>query len=134
MTGSRRAVGVGAGVDALGPWVDRYVTTDALPPLPDDPSAFVYAPDLDPDGDGTASGEETSRGTNPFVADASATPTETETETEAKILSTAPTTADGGQSTVARPTTGVGEGFGAPGAVAGIAATALAATLLVRRR
>ncbi|MFD1634362.1 hypothetical protein ACOZ4L_01375 [Haloplanus ruber] len=56
--------------ESLGPWLDRYVTTDALPPLPDNPRYYVAAPELDPDSDGTASGAEVDRGQHPFVAGA----------------------------------------------------------------
>jgi hypothetical protein len=57
--------------ESLGPWLDRYVTTDALPPVPDEPARYVHGPDLDPDGDGIVSREEvrTTPPTNPFVAD-----------------------------------------------------------------
>jgi hypothetical protein len=62
------------GDDAIGPWLDRYVTTDALPPVPDDPTRYVHGPDLDPDGDGLTSREEieTDPATNPFAADTDA--------------------------------------------------------------
>jgi hypothetical protein len=62
------------GDDAIGPWLDRYVTTDALPPLPDDPARYVHGPDLDPDGDGLTSQEEVEGDpqTNPFAADTDA--------------------------------------------------------------
>ena len=59
------------GEESLGPWLDRYVTTDALPPVPDDPGRYVHGPGLDPDGDGLTSREELAGDleTNPFVAD-----------------------------------------------------------------
>ncbi|WP_318569279.1 hypothetical protein [Salinigranum marinum] len=62
------------GDDAIGPWLDRYVTTDALPPVPDDPTRYVHGPDLDPDGDGLTSRAEVENDpeTNPFTADTDA--------------------------------------------------------------
>ncbi|WP_380677096.1 PGF-CTERM sorting domain-containing protein [Salinigranum sp. GCM10025319] len=59
------------GEESLGPWLDRYVTTDALPPVPDDPGLYVHGPELDPDGDGLTSRAELAGDpeTNPFVAD-----------------------------------------------------------------
>ncbi|MFB6157239.1 MAG: hypothetical protein ABEJ34_05295 [Haloferacaceae archaeon] len=130
----RRAVVGTTGVASLGPWLDRYVTTDALPPLPDDPAHFVYGPDLDPDGDGATSGTERRRGTNPFVADATtatarpdgtATPTSTATPTATPTATAAP---DG------TGTAAVGAGPGAPGAVAALGVAALAGALLARTR
>ena len=57
--------------ESLGPWLDRYVTTDALPPVPDDPARYVLGPDLDPDDDGLTSERELAATpvTNPFAAD-----------------------------------------------------------------
>ena len=56
---------------SLGEWLDRYVTTTALPPLPDDSAAAVQGADLDPDDDGLTSETEVERSpsTHPFVAD-----------------------------------------------------------------
>jgi hypothetical protein len=67
----RAAVVATADDESLGPWLDRYVTTDALPPVPDDPTRYVHGPDLDPDGDGLASERELDLAprTNPFVPD-----------------------------------------------------------------
>jgi hypothetical protein len=67
----RAAVVETAGDESLGPWLDRYVTTDALPPVPDDPGRYVLGGDLDPDGDGIESAAELSGSppTNPFAAD-----------------------------------------------------------------
>ena len=66
----RGAVIDAAGDESLGPWLDRYATTDALPPLPENPRYYVADSDLDPDGDGTPSGTEVDRGQHPFVAGA----------------------------------------------------------------
>jgi hypothetical protein len=67
----RTAVVETTGEESLGPWLDRYVTTDALPPLPDDPARYVQGDDLDPDGDGLTSRAEVSATppTDPFAAD-----------------------------------------------------------------
>ncbi|MFB6068296.1 MAG: hypothetical protein ABEJ90_00005, partial [Halobacterium sp.] len=65
----RSAVVEVTGEESLGPWLDRYVTTDALPPLPDDPSLYVVGAALDPDDDGASSGRERDVGTNPFLND-----------------------------------------------------------------
>jgi hypothetical protein len=67
----RAAVVETTGDETLGPWLDRYVTTDALPPLPNDPVRYVYGADLDPDDDGLTSQTEVSASppTNPFLAD-----------------------------------------------------------------
>ncbi|MFB6303831.1 MAG: hypothetical protein ABEH47_01590 [Haloferacaceae archaeon] len=124
----RAAVVRTTGVRSLGDWIDRYVTTDALPPLPEDPSYFVYGPDLDPDGDGAASSAETRQRTNPFIADAR---TSTATTTPTPTPATTPVTPT---PTPATPTTGVGDGFGAPGAATALGAAALGAALLARRR
>ncbi len=52
----------------LGPWLDRYVTTDASPEVPDDP--YVYtADDADVDDDGLTTVDEKREGTDPFAAD-----------------------------------------------------------------
>jgi hypothetical protein len=67
----RAAVVETSGDESLGEWLDRYVRTTALPPLPDDPATAVQGADLDPDGDGLTSGTEVDRSpsTHPFVAD-----------------------------------------------------------------
>ncbi|MFB6160797.1 MAG: hypothetical protein ABEJ61_06430 [Haloferacaceae archaeon] len=128
----RRAVVEVTGAPGLAEWIDRYVASDALPPLPDDPASYVYGADLDPDGDGVRSGAERAAGTNPFVATstpattatptATATPTPTATPTATPPASTATPTA-----ATRRPTTGTGDGFGPPSvAVAALAAFAVA--------
>lgn len=63
----RAAVIEVTGDESIGSWLDRYATTDALPPLPDQPRYYVAEPSLDPDGDGTASGAELDAGRHPFV-------------------------------------------------------------------
>jgi hypothetical protein len=45
------------GDESIGEWLDRYATTDALPPLPENPRYYVAEPSLDPDGDGMSSGD-----------------------------------------------------------------------------
>ena len=67
----RAAVVETSGDESLGAWLDRYVTTTALPPLPEDSALAVQGADLDPDGDGLTSATEVGRSpaTDPFVAD-----------------------------------------------------------------
>jgi PGF-CTERM protein len=86
----RAAVVELTGDESLGDWLDRYATTDDLPPLPENPRYYVAGPSLDPDGDGMASGAEIDAGRHPFVEGAAAaqleervtaTPTETGTAT-----------------------------------------------------
>lgn len=134
----RRAVVGTTGVQSLGTWLDRYATTEASPSLPDEPSLFVYGPDLDPDGDGVPSGRERTRGTDPFVADRPATtapattggtPTPTRTSTEPRTTEAATTT----EATTAT-TTGPAPGFGGPAAAAGLGLAVLSAALAARRR
>jgi hypothetical protein len=49
-------------------WLDTYVQTSAVPPVPNDP--FAYALEgVDRDGDGLSTSEERAAGTNPFLAD-----------------------------------------------------------------
>lgn len=129
----RRAVVATTGVESLAAWIDRYAATDAVPAVPDEPSLFVYGPDLDPDGDGVASGRERVRGTNPFAA-----PPETEATTAPATAArsgtpprtpTAPATAEGSVTT-----TGAAGGFGAPGALAALGLAALSGALAARRR
>lgn len=49
-------------------WLDTYVKTSAVPPVPNDPFAFALS-GADRDGDGLTTSEERDAGTNPFVAD-----------------------------------------------------------------
>jgi hypothetical protein len=49
------------------PWLDRYVLADAEPPVP--PASDVADGDVDYDGDGLTSGEESLVGSDPYVAD-----------------------------------------------------------------
>jgi hypothetical protein len=89
----RAAVVETTGDETLGPWLDRYVTTEALPPLPDDPARYVQGDDLDPDGDSLTSEEEVraTPATNPFVADTDGDTLSDAREREAR---TDPTRAD----------------------------------------
>jgi hypothetical protein len=80
---------------AVGKWLDRYVTTDALPPLPAQPRYYVADPTLDPDGDGLSSGRELERGRHPFVAGAGELPDVTR-ESGRNGTTDAPATTDGG--------------------------------------
>lgn len=50
-------------------WLDSYVRTEALPPLPNDQSLFVMNESVDSDDDGLSNGEELARGTAPFTND-----------------------------------------------------------------
>ncbi|MFB6195242.1 MAG: hypothetical protein ABEI80_03660 [Haloplanus sp.] len=112
--------------DDIGPWLDRYVLGDALPPLPEEPRYYVAAPSLDPDGDGMASGAELDAGRHPFVAGPGpdrSTPTATPTATESPTPSptTTPTGTDA-TATTREGTAGDAPGFGA---VAGLLAVIL---------
>jgi len=49
-------------------WLDKYVKTAAVPPVPEDQFAFARE-DVDEDGDGLTTAEEREAGTNPFDAD-----------------------------------------------------------------
>lgn len=65
---------VGATIDLTGDrsmedWLDRYVRTDALPPLPNNQSLYVMNGSIDSDDDGLSNGEETARNTAPFAND-----------------------------------------------------------------
>ena len=123
------------GVSALGEWLDEYARTDALPPLPAEPGSYIYGPDLDPDADGVASGDERVRRRHPFVADG---PTPTETPMSSTMRSpttgrspdttqpTAPTTERTNE-----PTSGRASGFGPIVALVALVALCAAAT---RRR
>jgi hypothetical protein len=136
----RRAVVEITGVQSLADWLDRYVTTDASPSLPDDPGRFVYGPDLDPDGDGVTSGRERTRGTHPFVAPRpTATPTTPEPGAAANGTSEgtpiqATPAARTPASPTARVTTGAADGFGAPGAATALGVAVLSGALAARRR
>jgi PGF-CTERM protein len=124
----RAAVIEVSGDESLGAWLDRYATTDALPPLPEDPRYYVAEPSLDPDGDGMTSGAELDADRHPFVEGAAAerlherrtatvTPTETPTQTDAA----------NGDETTAGPTgtEGQGPGFGVVAVLAALAALAV---------
>ncbi len=122
----RRTVVSVTGAD-LGPWLDRYAAGDDLPPLPDDPSTFVYGGDLDPDGDGTGSAAEVRGGSHPFVAGAQTpTPTAAPTQTATPTATAAPT-----QTATPTPTTDDAPGFGP---VVTAAALVVGLTLVLARR
>ncbi|WP_251342852.1 hypothetical protein [Haloplanus halophilus] len=127
----RAAVVRVSGDDSLGPWLDRYATTNALPPLPEDPRYYVAEPSLDPDGDGVASGMEIDRGRHPFVAGAGPAGA-----VDAPTRTADPTTgAEGTNADVTGTpsgTEGSAPGFGVGAAVAALAA--LAALLVGRGR
>jgi len=65
----RRAVVEVTGEDDLGPWLDRYATTEAVPSVPENPYHFVTRWNADPDRDTLTSEEEREAGTNPFDED-----------------------------------------------------------------
>ncbi len=127
--------------ERFGPWLDRYVRGDDLPPAPDDPTTFVYGADLDPDADGETSAAERRAGTNPFVANSatvtptatfSPTPTPTATPSPSPSPSPVPTptptpAADGSTTPETAPSTGLSSGFGVTSALAALAALALVA-------
>jgi hypothetical protein len=124
--------------ERFGPWLDRYVRGDDLPPAPDDPTMFVYGGDLDPDADGETSAAERRAGTNPFVANsATVTPTATFSPTPTPTATSSPTStptptpaADGSTPTETAPSTGLSSGVGVTSAIAALAAFAL----IARRR
>ncbi len=58
-----------AGTD-LGGWLDRYVRSTAVPPVPAEPALFAATdPGVDSDGDGLPDRAEVEAGTDPFAAD-----------------------------------------------------------------
>lgn len=51
-------------------WLDRYLTTSAVPPVPDNQSAYApVQPGLDSDDDGLDTNAELANGTDPFISD-----------------------------------------------------------------
>ena len=51
-------------------WLDQYLTTSAVPPVPDNQSAYApVQPGLDSDDDGLDTNAELANGTDPFVSD-----------------------------------------------------------------
>ena len=118
----RAAVIEVSGDEDIGPWLDRYVTTDELPPLPENPRYYVAASAVDSDGDGMANGAELDGNRHPFV--------EGEGPTVATVTSvdgatpTAGSDADGTTAAATRTPTGTtggdapGFGFGVVAAVA----------------
>ncbi|WP_338739096.1 hypothetical protein [Haloplanus salilacus] len=99
----RAAVIETSGDEDLGPWLDRYVTTDDLPPLPENPRYYVAASSVDSDGDGMANGAELDANRHPFVegegptvttvtsVDDGTTPTATDGATATATATQAPT-------------------------------------------
>ncbi|MFB6108874.1 MAG: hypothetical protein ABEJ82_08555 [Haloplanus sp.] len=147
-----------SGDESLGPWLDRYVAGDDLPPLPENATYYVADPSLDPDDDGLTIRAETDAGTNPFVADtdgdgvddgsdvapldasrgtptptatATATPTATATAAPTQTMQDRESETGGGRGRESESgTEGSGSGFGF---VAVVAAGLLAAATLGRR-
>ena len=132
----RTAVIEVTGDESLGAWLDRYATTDALPPLPEDPRYYVAEPSLDPDGDGMASGAELDADRHPFVEGAASERlAERRTATETPTGADGETPTDAGGETTAEPTGTEGQapGFGVVAVLAALAALA-AFVIGVRRQ
>jgi PGF-CTERM protein len=123
----RTAVVEVSGDESLGAWLDRYATTDALPPLPEDPRYYVAEPSLDPDGDGMASGAELDADRHPFVEGAATERlNERRTATATATATATPTAAaDADGTTTPTGTDGQAPGFGAVAALAALAALAV---------
>jgi hypothetical protein len=121
----RAAVIEVTGDESIGSWLDRYATTDALPPLPDRPRYYVAEQSLDPDGDGMTSGAELDAGRHPFVEGAATAQLEERSET-----GTATATGTDAETTPQTGTEGSAPGFGV------VAVLVAVATLVVgfRRR
>jgi hypothetical protein len=127
----RAAVVEVTGDEDIGPWLDRYATTDALPPLPEDPRYYVAEPSLDPDGDGMTSGAELDAGRHPFVEGAAAAQLQEQSETgTATATGTGTGTGTDAETTPRTGTEGSAPGFGV------VAVLVAVATLVVgfRRR
>lgn len=120
----RAAVVELTGDESLGTWLDRYATTDDLPPLPENPRYYVADPSLDPDGDGMASGAELDAGRHPFVAGAATEQLAAQTTATATPTGTPSATGtDRGDGTTApNGTEGQGPGFGVVAVLAALAA------------
>jgi len=127
----RSAVIEVTGDEAIGTWLDRYATTDDLPPLPEHPRYYVADPSLDPDGDGMTSGAELDAGRHPFVEGA-ATEQLAERTTATATPSPTETAGNDGEGTTPAPTGTEGQapGFGVVAALAALAVLAAG----VRRR
>jgi hypothetical protein len=113
----RAAVIEVTGDDDIGPWLDRYATTDDLPPLPENPQYYVAEPSLDPDGDGMASGAELDADRHPFV-EGSATAQLEERRTETAT----PATTDADTTPSSSGTDGSAPGFGVVAVLVAVAA------------
>lgn len=126
----RAAVIEVSGDEDLGPWLDRYVTTDDLPPLPENPRYYVAASTVDTDGDGMENGAELDQNRHPFVEGEGPT---VATVTSVDDTTTAPTATDDADDRT-EPTTAeqgtTGTTGNAPGFGVGIVVAAVA-TLLV---
>ncbi|WP_435068319.1 hypothetical protein [Haloplanus sp. C73] len=119
----RAAVIEVTGDDSIGSWLDRYATTDDLPPLPTDPAYYVADPSLDPDGDGMASGAELDADRHPFVEGEARDRLSEEQSTASDSEATTDAEMTGEQSP---ETSGVAPGFGAVTLLAALAALAIA--------
>ncbi|AZH26366.1 M61 metallopeptidase family protein [Haloplanus aerogenes] len=113
----RAAVVEVTGDESIGSWLDRYATTDDLPPLPEDPRYYVAEPSLDPDGDGMASGAELDAGRHPFVEGAATERLQEEAETGTDATNT-----DDGTTPAPAGTQGSAPGFGVVAVVVALAA------------
>jgi hypothetical protein len=129
----RAAVVETSGDEDIGPWLDRYVTTDALPPLPENPRYYVAEPSIDPDGDGVASGAELDADRHPFVEGEGPTVTSVADGTTTRTPTSAGDAGTGTGTGTATPTAPATTGGDGPGFGVG-AVLAAAAALLVGRR
>lgn len=114
----RSAVIEVSGDEDLGPWLDRYVTTDELPPLPENPRYYAAESSIDPDSDGVASGAELDEERHPFVEGEGPTVTSAGDATmtdEGETGTTTAATTDGAE------TDGSAPGFGVGAVVAAVA-------------
>jgi hypothetical protein len=125
----RSAVVEVTGDDDIAAWLDRYATTDDLPPLPEHPRYYVADPSLDPDGDGMTSGAELDAGRHPFVEGA-ATERLAERTTDTATPSGTETPDDGETTPAPTGTEGQAPGFG----VVAVLVTVAALLAVVRRR
>jgi len=128
----RTAVIEVTGDASIGAWIDRYATTDDLPPLPENPRYYVAGTSLDPDGDGMDNGAELDADRHPFVEGAA-----TERLAERRTATAAPASTDTATESDTDPddtpsdsgptgTEGGGPGFGVVAAIAALAAVAVA--------
>lgn len=118
-----------SGDEDLGPWLDRYVTTDDLPPLPENPRYYVAASSIDSDGDGMANGAELGENRHPFVEGEGPT-VATVTSVDDATATATPTSTDEADGATATETPTGTTGGDAPGFGVGVVVAAVA-TLLV---